>query len=173
MGVIKTPKPVMLFASIIYRDEEILQRSMDTLEEKIGKIYEKTQKMAFDHTDYYKEEMGDELNRILVLFEPLIAREYLVETKLTTNNIEIELSGGDKRKVNIDPGYITLENIVLATTKNYTHRIYLGKGIYGDLTLIFKKGTYSPLEWTYPDYAGQEIISVLNRWRGYYKRMLT
>lgn len=173
MGVVKTPKPVMLFASIIYKDEDILYRAIETLEEKIGKIHEKTHNMAFDHTDYYSEEMGDGVSRIMVLFEPLMPREVIVETKLTTNNIEIQLSGGEKRKVNIDPGYITLENVVLATTKNYTHRIYIGKGIYGDLTLIFKKGTYTPLEWTYPDYAGSEIISILNRWRGYYKRMLT
>ncbi|HOJ71309.1 MAG TPA: DUF4416 family protein [Syntrophorhabdaceae bacterium] len=172
MGIVKIPKPVMFFASIIYKDEGMLGVAIDALEEKIGDIHEKTQRMAFDHTDYYSGEMGDSLCRILVLFEPLMPREYLIETKLTTNSIEMDLSGGEKRKINIDPGYITLENVILATTKNYTHRIYMGSGIYADLTLIFKKGTYTPLEWTYPDYAGSEIISILNRWRGYYKRML-
>ncbi|MCX7965305.1 MAG: DUF4416 family protein, partial [Syntrophorhabdaceae bacterium] len=124
------------------------------------------------HTDYYEEEMGSELHRIFILFKSLMPRESLVSIKLTTNNIEKELSIQGKRQVNIDPGYISLENVVLATTKNYTHRIYLGDGIYGDLTLIYKKGTYNALEWTYPDYASKNIIAIFNNWRNLYKRKL-
>ncbi|MBP9560644.1 MAG: DUF4416 family protein, partial [Syntrophorhabdaceae bacterium] len=113
-----------------------------------------------------------ELYRIFVLFGSLVGRDCLIETKLKTNAIEKDLSTEEKRQVNIDPGYISLENIILATTKNYTHRVYMGSGIYGDLTLIYKKGGYKPLEWTYPDYAGSDIVSIFNRWREHYKRML-
>jgi len=172
MGDIKIPKPVMLFASIIYNNEHTLSNILNILEEKIGRISEKTMKIPFKHTDYYSEEMGMELYRIFVLFGSLVERDCLIETKLKTNAIEKDLSTEEKRQVNIDPGYISLENIILATTKNYTHRVYMGSGIYGDLTLIYKKGGYKPLEWTYPDYAGSDIVSIFNRWREHYKRML-
>lgn len=172
MGSIKQPKPVALFASIIYKNEEVLLQSLKMLEEKIGLIEDKTYKLSFDHTDYYEKEMGSGLSRVFILFNSLIPRELLVNIKIMTNEIEKNLSVYEKRQVNIDPGYISLENIILATTKNYTHRIYLGSGIYGDLTLIYKKGTYTPLEWTYPDYAGKDIINIFNNWRNLYKRKL-
>jgi len=74
--------------------------------------------------------------------------------------------------VNIDPGYIALEHVILATTKGYAHRIYLKNGIYADLTLIYRDGTYRPLDWTYPDYAEKDTISLFNRWRDYYKKVM-
>ncbi|HOJ43076.1 MAG TPA: DUF4416 family protein [Syntrophorhabdaceae bacterium] len=172
MGNIKPPKPVALFSSIIYNSEEPLFEALKTLEKNIGAIEDKTHVMLFNHTGYYEKEMGSELKRIFILFNTLINRESIVDIKLMTNDMEKHLSINEKRQVNIDPGYISLENIILATTKNYTHRIYLGSGIYADLTLIFKKGTYTPLEWTYPDYASNDIISIFNNWRNLYKRKL-
>ena len=77
-----------------------------------------------------------------------------------------------KRKINIDPGYVSLERLILVTGKNYTHRIYLSKGIFADLTLIFNKGSFRPLEWTFKDYASPEIISMLNDVRERYKKQL-
>lgn len=173
MGTVKTPKPVKLFASIIYQGSHLLPDVKKIIENRLGNIEEETDSMPFHHTDYYSEEMGEGLNRIFILFEPLKPRDCLVEIKLITNSIEKDFSKEGKRLINIDPGYISLEQIVLATTKNYTHRIYLGNGIYADLTLIFKKGTYTHLEWTYPDYAENDTISMFNRWRENYKRMLT
>lgn len=123
-------------------------------------------------TDYYSVEMGDRLSRIFILFEPLLERDVLSEIKLKSNDIEIMLSVNGNRTVNIDPGYISLENVILATTKGYAHRIYIGKGIYGDLTLTYHSGTFRSLEWTYPDYGGEYIISLLNRWRELLKEKL-
>jgi hypothetical protein len=77
-----------------------------------------------------------------------------------------------KRRVNIDPGYIALEHVVLGTTKGFAHRVYLGQGIFGDLTLMYANSTYRPLEWTYPDYAGGDIIAMFKRWRETYKKEL-
>ena len=99
--------------------------------------------------------MGDNLFRKLISFEKLIKPETLSDIKLFTNSIENEhLAEGGKRIVNIDPGYISLEKLVLATGKNFAHRIYLRNGIYADLTLVYKNGDFQPLEWTFPDYAG-------------------
>ncbi|HIC91403.1 MAG TPA: DUF4416 family protein, partial [Syntrophaceae bacterium] len=88
--------------------------------------------------------------------------------KLYTNSIEKHFCIDHKRRVNIDPGYITPERLVLATGKNYSHRIYLRDGIYADLTLIFKKGSFRPLEWTYPDYATSQVIELMNAIRKRY-----
>ena len=95
-----------------------------------------------------------------------------MEIKRTTNKIENGYLQDGKRQVNIDPGYISLERLVLATGKNYTHRIYLSKGIFADLTLIFHKGSFSPLQWTYEDYASPEIIAFFNDVRDRYKGQL-
>ena len=113
--------------------------------------------LMFGHTDYYVEEMGPQLFRRFIVFSRLINPDQLAEIKLFSNDVEGRYSKKGKRLVNIDPGYVVAERFVLATGKNYTHRIYLQKGIYADLTLIFQKGDFRPLPWTYPDYAGKEI----------------
>jgi hypothetical protein len=116
--------------------------------------------------------MGAHLMRCFVLFRPLLGREQLVAIKRGTNEIEGLHASRGQRSVNIDPGYIALEHVVLGTTKGYSHRIYLGEGIFADLTLMYENGTYRSLPWTYPDYAGDEITPLMNRWREHYKRML-
>ena len=94
----------------------------------------------------------------------------LPEIKIKTNEIETSLSdkSSEKRKINIDPGYICLEHIILATTKGYVHRPYLREGIYADLTLIFRNKSFQPLEWTYPDYRQDEVIRLFNQFRKKY-----
>jgi hypothetical protein len=89
----------------------------------------------------------------------------MAEVKLRTNTLERELSSCGKRAVNIDPGYITLSKAVLATTKNYSHRIYLREGIYAEITLAWEKGTFTPRPWTYPDYRTDTAVSFFNRAR--------
>ena len=107
--------------------------------------------------------------RRVTSFEPLISPGELVGVKLWTNGLEAKyLNKLRGRKVNIDPGYLAASKFILATGKDYTHRIYLGEGIYGDLTLIFKKGTFAALPWTYPDYGSQPLIGLLNLLRKRY-----
>jgi hypothetical protein len=172
MGTVKPPAPVFFFASIIFGDSGILSAVEKELMEQVAPFAEKTAVMAFTQSDYYAPEMGSGLARYLVLFLPLKEREELREIKVQTNDIEQMFSREGRRPVNIDPGYIALEHVVLATTKGYSHRIYLGKGIYADLTLVFEKGTYCGLRWTYPDYGSQEFIGLLNGWREHYKGLL-
>lgn len=172
MGITNTPKAVQFFTSIMFSDEIPLFDAKKRLQAAIGNFQEETPPMLFSQTDYYDREMGGNLSRIFILFESLFQRDMLSDIKLITNEMELVLALKGKRMVNIDPGYISLENIVLATTKGYAHRIYVGKGIYGDLTLTFSAGTYRPLGWTYPDYGGKDIVSLLNRWRGLLKEKL-
>jgi len=169
MGTPAEPRPVRFFVSIIYQENGQMNEIENNLVSLFGKILSRTNPSPFLHTRYYEREMGPGLLRYFLLFEPLRTREELPSIKLKTNEYEKNASIKDKRIINIDPGYITLEHVILATTKGYTHRVYLGKGIYADLTLIYKGGSFESLPWTYPDYGSPEMISILNRWREEYK----
>jgi hypothetical protein len=172
MGTTNKPQQVRLFASILFRGNEDLLKTLDMLSAKIGAIEEKTPVAPFLHTNYYKKEMGGDLMRTFFLFGAPIERESLPEIKIITNAIEQSFASEGKRTVNIDPGYVALEHVILATTKGYAHRVHIKNGIYADLTLMYRNGTYRPLEWTYPDYAEADTISLFLQWREHYKKVL-
>lgn len=169
MGTPGLPKPVRYFASIIYQAQVNIPEVEKKLISDLGDILIKTDPNPFLHTTYYEKEMGGNLLRYFILFRPLRNRDELPTIKLTTNDLEAAMSLQGRRTFNIDPGYLSLEQVILATTKGYAHRIYLNRGIYGDLTLMYANGTFGPLPWTYPDYGGNEILSMLNCWREDYK----
>jgi hypothetical protein len=118
--------------------------------------------MAFDYTRYYEPEMGDRLVRRMFSFRHLVHQADLPGIKTFTNDLETRFSNDGRRTVNIDPGYLLHERFVLATGKNFTHRIYLSDGIYADLTLIYQNNTFQALPWTYPDYVGEKMIRFLS-----------
>jgi hypothetical protein len=171
MGSVRPVPLVRFFASIMLSDEQLLAEVEEKLQGLLGAVEEKTAMVSFSYSDYYKREMGD-LSRYFAFYLGLAPRESLVDIKLRTNEIEEEMSVSGRRRVNIDPGYVALEHVVLATTKGFSHRVHLGRGIFGDLTLIFRNGRYKPLEWTYPDYASEETMQMFSRWRQQYKEQL-
>ena len=122
----------------------------------------------FTATDYYDREMGSDLWRCLASFLHLASPAHLADWKVFTNSLEKRFTLGDRRLVNLDPGYVARERLVLATGKNYTHRIYLDQGIYGDLTLVFAQGSFRPLPWSYPDYAQGDLPTLLESVRQKY-----
>lgn len=124
--------------------------------------------LPFDFTTYYEPEMGAPLFRRMLAFKTLVKQSALADIKITTNNLEQEYSSSDKRKVNLDPGYMLHERFVLATGKNYSHRIYIGRRIYADLTLIYVEGRFQTLPWTYPDYADKRMLTYLEQVRQKY-----
>ena len=170
MGSIRLPRDVMLFSSIIYRQnpDEVLT----LLKKKFGNTIYQSIELPFDYTDYYKAEMGPGLKRMIAAFEQLVPRDFMPEAKIKSNEIEDIFLSDVKRGVNIDPGILSLENVCLATTKPYSHRIYLSRGIWAEVTLIYKGETYSSLEWTYPDYASKELRSIFKEIRNIYKGRL-
>jgi hypothetical protein len=109
--------------------------------------------------------MGSPLHRRFLSAERPVSRDALPAIKIAMESIEAEFSEGGKRTVNLDPGLLSPENFILATGKNYSHRVYLGMGVFADLTLVFRNGGYQPLPWTYPDYASEEIRSLLRELR--------
>jgi hypothetical protein len=143
------------------------------LESRWGPLDYVSEPFPFTQTRYYDQELGTPIMRRIVAFEQLQAQDRLPEIKLGTNALEDEWRDGEgRRKLNLDPGLVCLERLVLATGKNFTHRIYLGQGIFADLTLVYQRGGWQVLPWTFPDYAGGQVQDVLTRIRSRYKQKL-
>jgi hypothetical protein len=172
MSIPSEPEDVKLIASLFSPQKELVDQIIQEMQSIFGPVDWKSRDLFFDRTTYYAREMGWPLYRRFISFEDLIRPENLIEVKLKTNHIEKQHLESDKRRINIDPGYIALERLILATGKNYTHRIYLGQGIYADLTLIYQRGTFQPLEWTYRDYSDPEMIDCFNQLRESYKNQV-
>ncbi|MBI4684053.1 MAG: DUF4416 family protein [Nitrospirae bacterium] len=160
MGKTSPPDPVLLFTGILYSDERCLLKAKETFLNLFGPLLFEIPPYKWDYSDYYKEELGSSILRTFIFSKKLIDPGELAEIKLRTNDIETLLSTDGKRRVNLDPGYLTLANVILATTKNYSHRIYLGKGIYGEVTLIYKNKNFAPHIFTYPDYKDKKCIEM-------------
>ncbi|MCX8043410.1 MAG: DUF4416 family protein [Desulfobacterota bacterium] len=163
MSLPKPPIPVKLIVSIISGNQELAGAVIERLSERFGSTDVVSDMMPFDYTDYYAAEIGTELFRRMVSFTQLIDPDELSEIKLFTNDMETHFARPDgTRQVNIDPGYISLWHLVLASCKPFAHRPYLGKGVYADLTLLYRGKTFTPLAWTFPDYRSQPMIALLN-----------
>lgn len=169
MSYPKVPLPVKLIVSVIFASEDQLPSLGTELTDLFGQIDFVSERFPFDHTSYYEEEMGMDLKRVFISFGSLVPRDILPTVKMRTNKMERRYANPyGKRKINLDPGILTLQNFVLASGKDFSHRIYLADGIYGDLTLLYRSKTFVPLQWTYPDYASNDVIQLLNGLRRRY-----
>lgn len=173
MGLIKKPVPVKLFVGMISAQDKLFDKASRLLEKKFSKIDLKSSVITFDFTAYYEKEIGENLLRQFISFEKLIDPGILASVKILTNKTEEKFCRkDDSRRINLDPGYITESNLILATTKGFQHRIYLGKGIFGEVTLRYQKGSFSPYEWTYPDYRTDKYIDFFMQVRTNYRKQL-
>lgn len=164
----RAAQPAKLVIGLLLGDKALLSPAAEALKKIFGSIHRISPWFAFDFTDYYQSEMGSPLIRRMLVFERLIDQQQLSSIKHATNKVEKDFAMQGRRRINIDPGYLLMERFVLATGKNYSHRIYVGDRIYADLTLIYQDGDYQALPWTYPDYADPDIRSFLRRVRGLY-----
>ena len=166
MGKIRNYNPlVKLIIGFIYKDEAIFIKSKDQLKRKFGRIDFKSDPLDFNHTAYYEKEMGVGLKRRFISFAKPISIQDLYLIKLYTNRLEGRFLNSGVRQVNIDPGYLDLAKLVLASTKDYAHRIYLRKGIFAEVTLSYRNNSFTFNDWTYPDYRSQEYIDIFNKIR--------
>jgi hypothetical protein len=172
MGVENPFPPVKLFCGLIYSEAVSLDRVQKRLAERCGAIQSCSDPMPFIQTDYYRQEMGDPLWRRFVVFSGSVKSTELPDIKRYCNQAEIEMAVGGKRTVNIDPGYLSLANVVIATTKNHFHRIPLRDGIYAHLEYIVKHQKLLPLEWTYPDFLQDDYLDFFDRLRRSFKEQL-
>lgn len=139
------------------------------LESLFGPISVITDSFPFDFTDYYVPEMGDGIERFFISFRDLVSPDSLASIKTETNSIEEEYSDNGNRRINLDPGLLSLENAILATTKNRSHRIAIGKNLYAEVTLIYHKHQWQALPWTYADYRSESVQTILSSFREAYK----
>ncbi|MHC4712536.1 MAG: DUF4416 family protein [Planctomycetota bacterium] len=176
MGRPREREPVQLIAGLIVNPAEGFERVRAALEAAWGTIELESDIWPFDYTDYYAREMGEELLRRFYAFRDLRPIDGLHRLKLESNEIELALSAdsaaGVARPVNIDPGYISLGKLVLFSTKNYSHRIYIGDGIFAEITLEWRKGAFVHKDWTYPDYRTAEYNEFFTRARSACQRAL-
>ena len=172
MSRLQEPSVVRLFLGLIYKPDSPISDLIEMLEEKLGAINFESEGSQFNHSSYYENEMGEGLLRKILTFEKLIRRTQIVEIKTFTNNMEEVFSYEGKRTINIDPGYIAQEHLILATGKGYSHRPYLGSGVYADLTLVYINNEYRTLKWTYPDYGREEMRVLFKDLRNQYVNQL-
>lgn len=171
MGTATSPLPVKLITALLGRDTEIMAVARRLLTDRFGSVDTESEAYPFTFTDYYDKEMGNSLIKQFISFSHLIDPEALADAKSFTNEIEQDLAQtGEQpgRAVNIDPGYITGAKLVLATTKDYSHRVYLCRGVYAETTLQFRYESFHPYPWTYPDYKTELALAYFTRVRRIY-----
>ncbi len=170
MGKPRPAAHVKLFVGLLCGDVDLLRRTRQLLVRRYGPVDLESEIWPFDQTDYYAAECGPDLKRWFLSFERPIRPDMLAEIKHETNAVEAELADACldpliPRPVNIDPGYVDLGKLVLATTKDRAHRICLGMGIYAEVTLYFSQGVWQMWPWTYPDYRKPEYHAFFTRVR--------
>jgi hypothetical protein len=169
MSTPKNPDPAKLVVGCIMNDKGLVSPVYPLLENAFGAVDIISAWLDFDYTDYYHKEMGSPLYRKVFVFKDLIEQNDLARIKETTNEIEKKFQNQGNRSVNLDPGYLVSSRFILATGKDYSHRIYIGRKIYADLTLMYsKKKGFTTLDWTYPDYASASMFSFLSKVRNKY-----
>ncbi len=169
---LKKPRSVKLFAGVLLAESASWTEVVPRMVSRWGERDLASDPFPFDFTDYYEAEMGPGLQRRFLAFSPLIRPEHLPRLKLQSNELEAELMKEGKRTVNLDVGYLDLHKIVLASTKEGPHRIYLGAGIWADMALRYRNRRFEPLSWTFMDFKAGIYNSLFMEMRARYKRQL-
>jgi hypothetical protein len=174
MSVPQSPPLAKRVCSVLSSCLDVLwPETLAGLETLFGPADTVSEPLPFDFTTYYDREFGSPIFRRFLSFARLAPQDDLIRAKLATNALETRLIGPDgRRRVNCDPGLLTQERLVLATGKNFTHRVYLGQGIFADLTLVFQAGSWQTLPWTFPDYASPSMRDLLTAIRDRYRQDL-
>ena len=170
MAIPKSHYLVQFFVGVLTADEKLWEIAKNSLCEKWGEIEIISDKTGFDRfTDYYRPEMGENLIRFWVAFTDLHSPDDLIRLKWDCTEIENILAQNSERKINLDPGYITEAKIILASFKNFSHRIYIGDCVYADMQLIWRGGKFVPMQWTFADYKSDTAQNFLTKLRNLYR----
>jgi hypothetical protein len=172
MGTAREPRPVKLIVGLLTAEPPLFDAAQDALAAAYGPVDFESTSLPFDQTTYYDAELGTPIWRRFLAFQRLIAPDELPVVKRHTNDLEQTWMREGRRRINLDPGYMALGKLVLATTKDYGHRLYLGQGIYGEGTLVYRDGTWQVWPWTYPDYRTPAYHAILDEIRTIYRQQL-
>jgi hypothetical protein len=170
--ITRRPEEAILFAGVLFSSPEIFDQTLVVLKQKFGDVLMQSPFYSWDHSSYYAGETGSPLLRCFIFFGGLIDTSTLADFKHSTCSIEADFASDNRRRINIDPGYLTLAKVVLASRKNYSHRICIGRGIYAELELFFQDGRFNPLPYTYSDYRTAECIEVFQKSRLLLKKII-
>ena len=178
MAQAKLPRQVKFFVGILSGDVDLLNRAVKHVARVFGPTDLLSDTWDFDYTDYYAPEMGPDLKRRFACVEELAYPDRLAEFKRQANELEAcicDECGLDHlhRPVNLDPGYLSTASLVLASMKPYAHRIHLGRGVYAEVTLLYERGGWRTLPWTYPDYASEHYQAFFSQARDRYKAQIS
>lgn len=169
----RLPEPSLLIIAAFSRHAQALTWASDQLERAYGPIVLCSLPYEFTQTSYYERSMGSGLRKVFWVFGQLVAPDRLPAIKQHTNQLEQSLAGRGEfpevRPLNLDPGLLTLGKFMLATTKDQAHRLYLGEGIFAEVTLRFEAGQFEPWPWTYADYRQPCVRGFLKDARDWYR----
>lgn len=173
MGAVSDPSTVMLLVAAFSRYDDALDWGRDKLREQFGNIQLESPRFEFSETAYYEKSMGAGLKKTFFAFEKLIDPGELPDIKRQSNDWERDYAAAtqhaEERPLNLDPGYIVESKLILASTKDYAHRIYLRDGIYAEITLHFQRGAWQKTPWTFPDYQRADYQAFFTACREYVK----
>jgi hypothetical protein len=175
MGIIRTPEPVKLFVGVLTSISETVPVAEEKLTAVFGNVDTRSEPFLFDMTHYYDESMGTPIYRYFISFEKLIEPSEIAAVKTKTNDLESAFLAGHpgfERPINLDPGYVEQSKIVLASTKNFFHRILISGGIYAEVTLHYQDGAWQSLPWTFPDYKTARYHPYFSSLRNLYRGQL-
>jgi len=171
MKEIRPPLPVKLFIGMLSPYPELFSVCAELLCREFGPVDSESDLFRWDITDYYRDEMGENIIRKFIFFERIMDPGRLASVKHFAIDIERQFAlprnGRLRRRINVDPGYVTEAKVVLATTKDYAHRLYIGENIYGEVTLRYSthERSFIPHEFTYPDFRTKAYLALFNNAR--------
>jgi hypothetical protein len=172
MGAVHPFTPEQLVVAVLSSRPALLGEARGALEDLYGPVGFASEPAPWSFTTYYDREMGPGIVRLFWAFDRLVDPSGLAAIKLATNAIEAAFREGGDRKLNLDPGLLSLSRFVLATTKACAHRIPLRDGVHAEVTLVFERGEFGPLPWTYPDYRSEGVRGTLKSIRESYRKRL-
>jgi hypothetical protein len=168
----KTPEKAILFVGALFSKTNVAGPALAMLVDHFGDCLLTSPPLDWNYTHYYDKELGLPIKRRYFFFENIIDPSFLAEAKRITNEIEARFLYDGNRQINLDPGYLTIAKVVLASNKNYSHRVYLGKHVYAEIELYFQGGKYNAFHYTYPDYKDDRFLKFFMETRGLLKTRL-
>lgn len=173
MASLSAPPPSIFFIAVTHTKSIEKKDLVKELESHFGKLLSVSDSFEFNFTDYYKKEMGDNLAKFIAAFAELQSEDCLAGHKLSAMELEKNyLDDRGNREVNLDPGFMSQARVILSSSKNFAQRVYLGKGVFAEVTLLYRHGDFTALPWSYPDYQSSSVKGFLLEVRREYTKAL-